>query len=231
MSVHVQSGSVLVRNSAVASRLPSGLVHSLGDAHETYMSSDPKLTSVTFARDAERDAWIIRLRDHGFTDEELAIFGTSPIAWIESGDGAAWLRGESRGDVAANERPPYQRHEVLSKSPSGLTYVRDRRSGVLRLLTEEEVRDFNDPPPCEECGEQFGCDHYNCARERLLSDEEIEAEVPEQWRAFAREAGLSRGDLVRMKDIAVHNGEYELAPNANSDMRLLELVLLLNDAR
>src|SRR5687767_8942129 len=88
------------------------------------------------------------------------------------------------------------RLEHLSRSDSGLHYVREKKSGIMRQLTDSELHDFDDPVPCEQCGEQFGCEHYNCAREPLLGDAEIESEVPPQWQAFAREAGLSRNDLV-----------------------------------
>ena len=129
----------------------------------------------------------------------------------------------------SDDRPHNPRLELLSRSDSGLHYVRDRKGGVLRRLTEDELHDFDDPPPCEQCGEQFGCEHFNCAREPLLSEAEIEADVPEQWRAFAREAGISRNDLERLRLIEHRHGQYHVAPNATSDMRLQELVLLLND--
>ncbi len=123
------------------------------------------------------------------------------------------------------------RMEHLSTSDSGLHYVREKKSGILRQLTEEEFLDFNDPPPCEECGEQFGCEHYNCARERMFTEAEVESEVPAEWRLFARENGLSREDLARLGSIQLIEGEYRLAEGTPSDMRLLELVLLLNDSR
>jgi len=126
----------------------------------------------------------------------------------------------------SDERPHNPRLEHLSVSDSGLHYVREKKSGVLRRLTESELNDFDDPPPCDQCGEQFGCDHYNCAREPLLSEPEIDADVPEQWRAFARLAGLSRNDLDRLAKIEQRDGEYHATPNA--DMRMQELVLLLN---
>jgi hypothetical protein len=128
--------------------------------------------------------------------------------------------------MAETERPHNPRLEHLSVSDSGLHYVREKKSGVLRQLTDSELNDFDDPPPCEQCGEQFGCEHYNCAREPLLSDSEIDADVPEQWRAFAREAGLSRNDLERLARIEHRDGEYHATPNG--DMRTQELVLLLN---
>jgi hypothetical protein len=125
------------------------------------------------------------------------------------------------------ERPPHNpRHEHLSVSDSGLHYVREKKSGMLRQLTDSELNDFDDPPPCEQCGEQFGCDHYNCAREPLLGETEIDVDVPEQWRAFAREAGVSRNDLERLRVIEHRGGEYHAV--ANADMRMQELVLLLN---
>lgn len=127
-----------------------------------------------------------------------------------------------------NQRP-YERHEILSRSESGLHYVRDRRSGVLRRLTDAELADFNDPPPCPQCGEQFGCDHLNCAREPMLSDAEIEREVPEEWRRFARDNGVSRNDIARLATITRDiEGEYH-AGGESHDMRTLELVLMLNE--
>jgi hypothetical protein len=125
---------------------------------------------------------------------------------------------------------PFQRLEILSRSESGLHFVRDRNGNILRQLTEEELRDFaSDPKPCDECGEQFGCDHYNIAGERLLSDVEIDTDVPLEWRVFARDAGISRKDLERLTTIARDGEEYHA--HADADMRTLELALLLNDAR
>jgi hypothetical protein len=126
---------------------------------------------------------------------------------------------------------PFQRFDILSKSESGLNYVRERRLGITRVLTQSELADFNDPPPCAECGEQFGCEHFNCAGEPLLSDAEIESEVPKEWMGFAKENGLSRNDMPRLTRIELHEGEYRLADHETADMRTLELMLLLNEAR
>ena len=123
---------------------------------------------------------------------------------------------------------PNPRLEHLSRSDSGLHYVRDKSGGVLRRLTEDELHDFEDPPPCEQCGEQFGCTHYNCAREPLFDENEIDLNVPEEWRRLARAEGLSRNDLERLRSIVQTDGIYHVAPGATSDMRMLELVLLLN---
>lgn len=121
------------------------------------------------------------------------------------------------------------RFDFLSVSSSGLHYVRDKSGGVMRVLTESELADFSDPPPCPECAEQFGCEHFNCAGEPLLSEGEIERDVPQQWMDFAKDYGLSRRDLERLAVIEKTEGEFHAAPSA--DMRTLELVLLLNDAR
>jgi hypothetical protein len=123
------------------------------------------------------------------------------------------------------------RFDILSRSTSGLSFVRERRGGVMRVLTESEMADFNDPPPCPQCAEQFGCEHFNCAGEPLLSDAEIERDVPTEWQRFAREYGISRPDLERLQAIEVRDGQYQLASGTNADMRLMELVLLLNEAR
>lgn len=125
----------------------------------------------------------------------------------------------------------FRRFDVLSKSASGLSYVRERRLGVTRVLTPSEVEDFNDPPPCNECGEQFGCEHFNCAGEPLLSENEIDAEVPREWCAFAKDYGISRDDLLRLRRIECIEGEYRMADHDPADMRTLELMLLLNEAR
>jgi hypothetical protein len=118
------------------------------------------------------------------------------------------------------ERPHNPRLEHLSVSDSGLHYVREKKSGVLRRLTDSELNDFDDPPPCEQCGEQFGCEHFNCAREPLMSETEVDVDVPEQC-AFARAAGLPQR-FGRLAKIEHRDGEYHPTPNA--DMRMQELV-------
>ena len=125
--------------------------------------------------------------------------------------------------------PATTRFDVLSTSTSGLSYVREKKSGVMRMLTESELADFADPPPCPACAEQFGCEHRNCAGETMLSDAEIDAEVPATWVTFAREHGVSRGDLERLRQIENLEGQYRAAPGA--DMRTHELVVLLNEER
>lgn len=123
------------------------------------------------------------------------------------------------------------RFDILSRSESGLSYVRERRGGITRVLTESELQDFNDPPPCPECAEQFGCEHYNCAGEALLAESELDV-VPAEYLAFAREYGVSRADMERLKSIVRDlEGEYQLQPGTSADMRLQELVLLLNESR
>lgn len=132
--------------------------------------------------------------------------------------------------MSESERLPNPRMELLSCSASGLHYVREKKSGVLRRLTPEEMQDFQDPPPCEQCGEQFGCEHYNCAREPLLAEGEVDAQCPEEWRVFARDAGISRNDLERLRSIEKRDdGEYHVAAGVTTDMRTLEIVLLLNE--
>lgn len=125
--------------------------------------------------------------------------------------------------------PATTRFDVLSTSTSGLSYVREKKGGVVRMLTESELADFSDPPPCPACAEQFGCEHRNCAGEPMLSDAEIDADVPPQWVAFARDHGVSREDLQRLGSIYAADGEYHAGPGA--DMRTHELVVLLNEDR
>jgi len=123
-----------------------------------------------------------------------------------------------------------QRFETLSSSESGLTYVREKRGGTMRVLTESELADFNDPPPCPQCAEQFGCEHFNCAGEPLLSDAEVEGSVPREHLHFAKDCGISVQDVDRLRAIEQREGEWRFA-GADADMRTLELVLLLNEAR
>src|SRR5436190_14098031 len=116
------------------------------------------------------------------------------------------------------------RFDVLSRSESGLHYIRETKSGIVRTLTDEELHDLEEPKPCEECGEQFGCDHYNCAGERLLDEVEIDDAVPAEWRMLAREEGLSRNDVGRLLTIQrTPEGKHQVAPAAPSDMRTMEL--------
>lgn len=130
------------------------------------------------------------------------------------------------------DHAPAKRFDLLSRSDSGLSYVRERRGGLTRVLTDQELAEFDDPKPCPECAEQFGCEHFNCAGEPLLTDAEVEAEVPEAWRAFAKDYGISREDLTRLGDIVrAGGGEYETSAPPPHDLRTLELVLLLNEAR
>lgn len=124
-----------------------------------------------------------------------------------------------------------ERFDLLSHSESGLSYVREKRGGVMRVLTESELEDFNDPPPCPRCAEQFGCEHFNCAGEPLLAEGEIDDAVPPEWRAFAKDYGVSRADLDRLAAIEQHEGEYRVAPGRDADMRTQELALLLNESR
>jgi len=127
---------------------------------------------------------------------------------------------------------PAKRFDLLSRSDSGLSYVRERRGGLTRVLTDAELADFDDPKPCPECAEQFGCEHFNCAGEPLLDDAGIDAHIPAEWRLFARDYGLSRDDVARLATISKSpEGEFQTAAPQPHDLRTLELVLLLNEAR
>ncbi len=123
------------------------------------------------------------------------------------------------------------RFDHLSRSSSGLHYVRERKGGVMRVLTESELADFDDPPPCPQCSEQFGCEHFNCAGEPLLSEAEMESVVPPEWLGFAKDFGVSGPDLDRLRVIERHEDEYRVVAGTNADMRMLEIVLLLNEER
>jgi hypothetical protein len=235
MSVTIGGGCVVVRSAAVESRIRGGVPQLLSDSHAAAYSTDGHLLALTFPGDAEIDACVAHLRQHGFTSEEFTTAAAedalAPCEWLDvervTNRTEAWLHGSERGDASPLRRP-FRRLEILSRSNSGLAYVRENRSGLMRVLTEEELRDFEDPRPCEECGEQFGCDHYNCAGERLFAEDELDA-VPSQWQPYARDLGLSRGDLERLRVIErSHEGDFRVAPGAASDMRTLELVLLLN---
>jgi len=221
MTVRLTSTSVVVRELPADAKLVT-------ESHAAAASRDAHLTAFAFDGEADRLLFLAALRDNGV---EYAT-ADHPQPWLSIDGDCAWFDGSERdavAELAPIEHPPFQRLEILSRSESGLSYVRERKSGILRMLTEEELSDFNDPPPCTECGEQFGCDHYNCAGEPLLREEEIDADVPAEWRTFAHDSGISRNDLLRLGCIEETEGEYRLQHDAESDMRTMELVLLLNE--
>lgn len=123
-----------------------------------------------------------------------------------------------------------ERFDILSSSESGLRYVREKRNGLMRVLTESELEDFSDPPPCPQCAEQFGCEHINCAGEPVLAEGDLESHVPAEWLEFAKANGVSSGDLERLRVIELRGDGYVVATGAPADMRTLELVLLLNES-
>jgi len=221
MTVRLTPTSVVVRELPADARL-------VRESRASAASRDGHLTAFAFEGEADRLLFLATLRDQG-VDYATA---DHPQPWLSMDADRAWLDGSDRDDVAelvAVEYPPFQRLEILSRSESGLSYVRERKSGILRMLTEEELLDFNDPPPCAQCGEQFGCEHFNCAGEPLLHEDEIDADVPAEWRTFARESGISRNDLLRLGCIEETEGEYRVQRDAESDMRTMEIVLLLNE--
>jgi hypothetical protein len=191
---------VVVRRSVVEASYRGGVVQYAEDAHRA-LADDGEQIAVHFDDPSDGSRWI----------EHLALHGVL-------------------GDAVLLEAVPFQRFDLLSKSASGLSYVRERRLGVTRVLTPSELEDFSDPRPCAECGEQFGCEHFNCAGEPLFSEAELD-EVPPEWRSFAGEYGVSRADLERLRQVERHDGEYRIAEGSATDMRTLELVLLLNEAR
>lgn len=219
MSIRITGNTVVAKKAAIEEHFRGGLAAYEASAPAA-VRKDDELIAVAFEDGAAAESWMKRLLLNGVTDVAL-LDATTPIpqGWLEVNGGEASLR------------VPVRRFDVLSKSDSGLHYVRERRGGVMRVLTESEIADFDDPPPCPQCAEQFGCDHYNCAGEALFNEGEIATEVPAQWVTFARDHGLSRNDLERLGGIAQGgDGEYH-ATGVNPDMRTLELVLLLNDAR
>ena len=126
-----------------------------------------------------------------------------------------------------SERPQTPRFDYLSESESGLSYVREKRGGVTRVLTPSELDDFSDPPPCPSCAEQFGCEHFNCAGEPILDEAEVEHAATEQWKSFARLVGVSLQDLERLENIEPHEESWRIVPGVETDMRTQELLLLL----
>jgi glycine/D-amino acid oxidase-like deaminating enzyme len=225
MSIRITGSTVVVKKAAIETGFRGGIV-----AYEAMapapVRKDDELIGVAFDDGSAAESWAQRLAMNGLTDVAV-IDATHPIphGWldVQPGDGTE--------DAAASLRP-VRRFDVLSRSDSGLHYVRERRGGVMRVLTTSELADFDDPPPCPRCAEQFGCEHFNCAGEPLFTEAEIVAEVPKEWTAFARDYGLSRADLERLLTIkpAGEEGEFHTT-SADPDMRTLELVLLLNDAR
>ncbi len=237
MSGRISGIGVVVRRAAIESGYPGGMARYRADA--TTVSTDRNLAAVSFAGRPEAEAWVERLAIKGVASSETAILeaASDPEArcgWLEvmsvAGgiEAEVWLQGTDRSEPG--EQAALPRFEILSRSDSGLSYVRERRGGQVRVLTESELEDFNDPRPCPRCAEQFGCDHFNCAGEPLLEEQEIDLEVPPEWAAFARDIGISRLDLERLRSIERSEGQYRLVPEANSDVRMLELVLLLNEA-
>ena len=185
--------------------------------------SDDDVVAMRCASRGDAEALIDRLADDGVSREHVAI--------IDGQSACAWLDVQRDDDALVITLQPFQRFDFLSTSDSGLHYVRERRGGMTRVLTDSELADFSgDPRPCPDCGEQFGCDHYNTAGEPLLSDAEVDAEVPREWVAFAKDYGISRRDLERLTLIDRAEGEYRVTVPEH-DMRTLELVLLLNEAR
>ena len=64
----------------------------------------------------------------------------------------------------------------------------------------------------------------------MLGEDEVEASARANgWRLQGMR--ISRQDIDRLKLIEQHEGEYRLVDHAATDMRTLELVLLLNEAR
>jgi len=127
---------------------------------------------------------------------------------------------------------PFQRLRILSSSESGIHYVRDTKNNLLRRLTHAELLDLNDPKPCATCGEQFGCEHFNLAGEPMLSDDELDTQVPLPWQSFARREGVSREDLTRLLTIrrSEDEGAFIFTNNDEHDLRALEILLLLNES-
>jgi hypothetical protein len=219
MSIRITGSTVVAKKAAIEAHFRGG-VAAYEAAAPAAVRKDDELIAVAFEDGAAAESWKKRLMLNGVTDVALVDAATPiPHGWLDVSGGEASLR------------LPVRRFDVLSKSDSGLHYVRERRGGVMRVLTESEVADFDDPPPCPQCAEQFGCEHFNCAGEPLLTEGEIGTEVPPVWLTFARDYGLSRPDLERLGGIEqTVEGEYR-ATGVNPDMRTLELVLLLNDAR
>jgi hypothetical protein len=226
MSIRITGSTVVVKKAAIESAYRGGLA-AYEAAAPAPVRKDDELIAVAFDDGAAAKSWVQRLTLSGLTDIALVdVASPIPNGWldVQAGD------GEAEG-TTASLRIPVRRFDVLSKSDSGLHYVRERRGGVMRVLTASEIADFDDPPPCPRCAEQFGCEHFNCAGEPLLTDAEIDTGVPAAWVTFAREYGLSLPDLDRLQTIQPDiEGEFH-TKNPDPDMRTLELVLLLNDAR
>ncbi|HEY0140477.1 MAG TPA: hypothetical protein VGF48_06245 [Thermoanaerobaculia bacterium] len=229
MNVRIQGVTVVVKRAAIESAYRGGVAQYRADAPSS-VSNDDELLGTSFDSHEEAGRWVEHLRargvDHGAIALVDATHPDAPPAWLQLQEDGAYLRGGHGGER------PFSRFDFLSRSSSGLTYVRDRKGGVMRVLTESELEDFTSPAPCPECAEQFGCEHFNCAGEPLLSESEVATEVPRQWSVFATENGVSRGDLERLRAIEIDSeGEYRVTPGTSADMRMLELVLLLNEAR
>jgi hypothetical protein len=224
MTLPITGITVVTRRATIEAHYPGGV-----QAYEAAMPAtrhDDSLVGTTTGSAAEAERLVAQLVGRGVPQQEVAVI--DPEDRVPSG----WLRVERGNPATATLSEPVARFEVLSRSDSGLHFVRERRGGLMRVLTESELADFNDPPPCPQCAEQFGCEHINCAGEPLLSESEISSEVPAEWSAFARDYGVSRSDLERLRAVERHEGEFRLSGAIHdADMRTRELVLLLNEAR
>lgn len=196
--------TLIVKRSTVDEKYPGGAMQFERDATAT-PTSDGELLIATFEDVLHASHWVERLGAAGVAEDEVIL--------------------------READHTHSSRFDVLSTSSSGLHYVRERRGGLMRVLTESEIADFDDPPPCPVCSEQFGCEHFNCAGEPMMSDGEVATDVPHEWLAFAKDYGISRGDLARFDRIECVEGEWRVKPGSASDVRTLELALLLNDAR
>lgn len=234
MSVRIGPGSIVVRK-------PQAPLVESPSVRPVAVSDDGALLAAWFDSETVRRGWLSLLQERGVMPDQIIPFDAAgePVAaceWLaverrSEEELEGWLSTGERGALAelvALDSPPYERHEMLARSESGLHYVRERSTGILRRLTDDELRDFSDPPPCTRCGEQFGCEHRNCANEPLLGEAEIRAEVPPEWMRFARECGISRNDIARLQAIERVEDEYRLRPDRRGDMRTMELILILN---
>lgn len=196
--------TLIVKRSTVDEKYPGGAMQFERDATAT-PTSDGELLIATFEDALRASHWVERLGAAGVAEDEVTL--------------------------READHQHSSRFDVLSTSSSGLHYVRERRGGLMRVLTESEIADFDDPVPCPECSEQFGCEHFNCAGEPLMNEAETAASVPPEWLEFAKDYGISREDLERLQRVEFVEGEWRVQRGVKSDVRTLELALLLNDSR
>src|ERR1700738_747041 len=117
MSIRITGSTVVAKKAAIEERFRGGLA-AYEAAAPAAVRKDDELIAIAFDDGAAAESWMKRLAMNGLTDIAL-VDASHPIP-------QGWL------DVQGSEatlRVPVRRFDVLSRSDSGLDYVRERRGG------------------------------------------------------------------------------------------------------